>query len=494
MDDANTRKRNLVLFPLGSLGRDMVYALVTNFLLTFILFTRSLDARQLAAVTAIMIAARIFDALNDPVMGNIIERTRTRWGKFKPWLVAGILSTSVVVYLVFSTDLAGWSFVLFFAVFYFCYSIAYTMHDISYWGMIPALGGDIDTRNRLTARATLFAGIGGTLANILIPMFTSGRFAIGGSAKIAFSRIALIVCILAPLFLLFTILGVREDRSDQKKAAPPVSFRKIVGTIRGNDQLIWAALALLLQQIGNGIVLSGVGATYIYFEFGYSGGLYSIFTTVGMSATAFLMIFYPAISRHISRKRLVRIMSTISVVGYVLTLVPGLLMPSSSLLFVLITVGYLLSNFGLYGLYLIFMISIMNTVEYNELNTGERDEAIISSLRPFITKLSSAVTVLFATVCYIVFGITGYTNGISDFENAAASGAISEAEKLQGITEILAGAKGGECLRLLVAMTVVPCILLLLSAFIYNRKYRIDEGMYDDMLAELEKRMGSGEN
>ena len=81
MEDKKQTRRNLILFPLGTVGRDMVYSLVTNFLLTFVLFTRSLTAAQLSAITAIMVGARIFDALNDPIMGNIIERTRTKWGK-----------------------------------------------------------------------------------------------------------------------------------------------------------------------------------------------------------------------------------------------------------------------------------------------------------------------------------------------------------------------------------------------------------------------------
>ena len=126
----------------------MVYALVTNFLLTFILFTQNLNASQLAAVTAIMIGARVFDALNDPVMGNIIEKTRTGWGKFKPYLLSGILLTSLVIFLMFNVPLEGWAFVIFFGVIYFSYSIAYTMHDISYWGMIPALSSDRILRHR----------------------------------------------------------------------------------------------------------------------------------------------------------------------------------------------------------------------------------------------------------------------------------------------------------------------------------------------------------
>lgn len=161
MEDLKQRKKNLIMFPLGTVGRDMIYYLFTSCIITFVLFTRNLTNAQFGAITAIVVAARIFDALNDPIMGNIIERTRTRWGKFKPWLVIGILSTSVVVYLAFNTDLQGWSFVWFFGVIYFMYSITYTMHDISYWGMVPALSTDANARNQFASRATLFAGIGG---------------------------------------------------------------------------------------------------------------------------------------------------------------------------------------------------------------------------------------------------------------------------------------------------------------------------------------------
>ena len=121
MDEQKTLKKNLWMFPMGTIGRDMMYNLVTNFLLTYILFTKGLNAAQLGAITAIMVAARVFDALNDPIMGNIIENTHTRWGKFKPWLIAGILFSSVVVTMVFSTNLKGWDFVILFGVFYILY-------------------------------------------------------------------------------------------------------------------------------------------------------------------------------------------------------------------------------------------------------------------------------------------------------------------------------------------------------------------------------------
>src|SRR5574344_1781252 len=111
MSSDSVTKQNLHMFPPGTIGRDMVYNLVSNFLLTYVLFTRQLTNAQLAAITGIMVGARIFDAANDPIMGNIVERTRSRWGKFKPWQMIGILTTSFVVSYIFNTRLTGWAFI-----------------------------------------------------------------------------------------------------------------------------------------------------------------------------------------------------------------------------------------------------------------------------------------------------------------------------------------------------------------------------------------------
>ena len=485
MDEQKRTRKNLWMFPLGTVGRDMIYTLFTNFILTYILFTRSLTAAQLSAVTAIMVAARVFDALNDPIMGNIIERTRSRWGKFKPWLAVGILLTSVVVYAAFNTNLQGWGFVIFFGVIYLMYSIAYTMHDISYWGMVAALGSDEDTRNRFTSRATLFAGVGATLASVVIPMLTTGDMALGGNTATAYGRVALVICLLAPLFLCFTIFGVREHREEQSEKAPPVSFRKIVSTITGNDQLLWIALIFLIQQVGNGLTVAGIGSTYIYLGYGYRGGLYSVFTMVGMAATAFLTVFYPMISRHMPRKRLMNIMVCISAVGYALMLAAGLLLPGGDAKFWLLTVGYMLSNFGQYCFYLIMMISIINTVEYNEYRFGRRDEAIIASLRPFLTKLASAIIAALTSASYLIFGVTSYTNQISALEQQSAQGLISEADKLSQIDAILVGVAPWQTHSLLLCMTLLPFALMLLSHLLYRKHYRLDEAEYKRICKEL---------
>ncbi len=110
VEDPGIKKKNLWFFPLGTVGRDMVYTMFTSFIYLYVLYTKELTDAQVVAITMIMVAARIFDAFNDPIMGNIIERTRSKWGKFKPWMLAGSLSTSIVAYLAFSTKLHGWAF------------------------------------------------------------------------------------------------------------------------------------------------------------------------------------------------------------------------------------------------------------------------------------------------------------------------------------------------------------------------------------------------
>ena len=237
--------------------------------------------------------------------------------------------------------------------------------------------------------------------------------------------------------------------------------------------------------MGNGIAVGGLGSTYIYFEYGYDGGLYSLFTTVGMSATAFLMIFYPAISRKINRKPLMNIMAVISLVGFVLMLLSKAV-PGAG--FVLVTAGYMHSNFGLYCYYLVMMISIINTVEYNEYKTGHRDEAIIASVRPFVTKMASAIIVMITTGSYILSDVTSYTNKISDLESAAASGLITEAQKLSNIESVIAGIQGNQSSGLLLCMVVIPYVLMLASYLLYRKHYILDEEEYDRICREIEAR------
>ena len=400
-------------------------------------------------------------------------------------LLAGVLSTSVVIYLAFNSSLQGWPFIIFFGVIYFAYSITYTMHDISYWGMIPSLSRDADLRNQYTSRATFFAGVGSTLASVLIPIFTTGENALGGSAATAYGIVALVIALMGPLFILFTLLGVKEHRGEEEPKMK-LNFRRILRTIRQNDQLRWMILIFLLQQIGNSLVFGGIGSSFIYFRYGYEGGLYSIFSMVGVAATAVLMLIYPALSRKHTRRKMMTGLMIMVVIGSAVELIGGLLLPANSLSFIVLTVGYMIVNLGLYGFYLIMMISIINTVEYNQLKTGHRNEAIITSMRPLLTKMGSAIVVALTSLTYLIFRVTEKTNAIADFEQQAQLGTITDSVRMEGIQDVISTVSQSQTTGLLLAMVLIPLVFGFLSYFLYQRFYKLDEKTYEDICAQLD--------
>ena len=247
--------KNMVMFSLGTVGRDFLYNLFNGYLMTFILFTKTIDNAMLSIVGVIIVLARIFDAFNDPIMGGIVENTRSKWGKYKPWQLIGAVLTGGVIISVFCVPLDGWSFIGYLAFAYFMFSITFTMNDISYWGMMPTLTSNEHDRNKVTSLAQLCASAGGGLAGLLIPLFTTGSFAIWG-APTGYKVIAIISSVLMVLFQLFTILGVKE------KPLPPVKDKKestltlkqMFKTIAKNDQLMWCALVLLIFCVGTNVV------------------------------------------------------------------------------------------------------------------------------------------------------------------------------------------------------------------------------------------------
>ena len=174
--------------------RDMAVGMFSGYLLTYVLCTKNLTGAQFAMLSVIMMAARIFDAFNDPVMGNIIEATRTRFGKFKPWIAIGCMLSIVVIVFSFSNPFQGWTYVVVFGILYFAYSIVFTMNDIAYWGMVPAMARQAQDRNRLTSRIVFFTGVGQFLAGIIVPAFTAGSMVIGGNAITAYRVVSIVIC------------------------------------------------------------------------------------------------------------------------------------------------------------------------------------------------------------------------------------------------------------------------------------------------------------
>ena len=153
--------RNRYSFGLGTIGRDMLYSLVSMYLIFYLSDVLRLSDQVLLWVTGVFVVARVFDALNDPVMGAIVDNTNSRWGKFKPWIAVGAALSGLLTILLFTDfGLQGKAFVALFAVIYILWGLAFTANDISFWSMLPALSKDQKEREKIGAVARICANLG----------------------------------------------------------------------------------------------------------------------------------------------------------------------------------------------------------------------------------------------------------------------------------------------------------------------------------------------
>ena len=122
-------------FGIGAVGKDMVYALSASYVMYYYQDVLGLSA---SFVGVVLMAARFFDAFNDPFMGVLVAKTRTRWGRFRPWIFSGTLLNALVLYALFAAPvLDEAALMVYFSVVYILWGVTYTMMDIPYWSMIP---------------------------------------------------------------------------------------------------------------------------------------------------------------------------------------------------------------------------------------------------------------------------------------------------------------------------------------------------------------------
>lgn len=494
-------KRNLWSFSIGCVGRDMICTgLFNGQLLNYVYFTKQLTASQLGVLTVLMTLAKVFDAFNDPVMGNIVDATHTRWGKFKPWIFIGMLGTSAVVSASFSNTLQGWSYVVFFGIMYFIYSIVFTMNDIAYWGMIPSLAKNPDDRNRLSSLTAFCANIGAGVAGVLIPILTTGSLALKGSAVYAYTVISTILVTLFIIIQSVTLVGVKETPEQRLPTGNRVSLKQVIDVFKNNDQLRWVCLVFLATRLVPGATLT----MFIYFKFGYNGTLLTLFYTFSGIATMAVNMFYPSLSKRFSRLELLRLGFISQIIGNVMLFLIFFLVPDETFSFVipifnaevtlkyfLMTLSYLFVGFASTTYYMVLVICIANTTEYNELITGERNEGVIFAARAFLVKLGNAITTLFAMVFYIVLGIRDTTDKIAELEQAANLGTISNDAKLSQITQILSQVPESKTIGLMLVITITPIVFFGIGYTMYKKKFTITEEYYDEITAELESKKQS---
>lgn len=507
-------KRNFWCFAFGAWGRDFLYNFFTSFLLSFILFTKHLTTSQFAAVTAIIIVARVFDAFNDPIMGGIIELTKTRWGKFRPYILVGAVTTAIVIVLLFSIPLDGWAFIGLLAVMYLMFSITFTMNDIAYWGMLPALARDLNQRNSLMSATSIIGGVGSGLCAFLVPMLTVERSdLLGGTASSAYMYIAMIAGLVMIVSQCITVFGVQDyslpDNLDKKNKG--LGIKKMFSVIKNNDQLLVSVTCLTLYSVGTGVVGGGLSMMYIYFKFGYYGLLVTIFGILSGFFGFLVILFFPAVVKKIGRTKVITAGAIITIIGYALLMVVGLSFDKTEPLTYINLLGIIvdmplypefialflingLIGFGQNCYYMLMFLNIANCVEYNEWKTGKREEGVIFALRPFSAKLSSALTQLLVYIFYVAVGVLAVTNGISDLDQSASLGTLdlSKGTLYEQVNALLATVSTAKSKALLCCMCITPMVFMTIGIILYRKKFILDEKNLARMQKEVLERKAEG--
>ena len=477
--------RNKWCYSLGGL-RDVLYQFVSMFLLVYIQYTMSLTDAQFAAIGIIMTLCKVWDAINDPMMGTIIENVNLKSGKFRPWIIIGALASGVITALMFLVRaFSGWGFVAFFGVLYLFWGMTFTMNDVGYWSMLPALSNDADERNTLTTLMNIFISIAAFAIAAVVPIYT-------GTDKITrYGTCAIVVVAVFIASQALTFFGVKEKPRDMTKKAEKVTLGKMFSIIKNNDQLLWVTLAVCCYYLGSGLLLQ-FGMNFCYFEYGYAGGgsVYMVFAIVYLVATLVSQLTFAPMVKKLGRHKLIGLGAIIAVVGYVVLMMFRYVLPAS-LVFIVIS-GVCIFG-GQNYMYLSLLVQMTNTIEYNELKTGSRNEAIVFSLRSFLAKLTSALQTLIVTAVLIISGIKVSTDKIAALEDLSNRGQLAAEEVTKQAEAIILATDDSARLILRIFMVAVPIVLIVLTYIVDKGKYNITEEKYEEILAKLEHRSAESE-
>lgn len=446
--------RNRYGYGIGTLGRDMTYTLVSMYLIFYLSDVLEVSTPVLAAVTVILVIARIFDAVNDPFMGLLVDNTRGRWGRFRPWIVAGAALSSVFLVLMFTDfGLGDVAFVIVFTVIYLAWEISYTMNDLGYWAMLPALTQDQKERERIGSFARICANIGIFSVVVAIVPLSNALAAATGDLRSAYTVIAVGAAVVMLALQTVMVLFVKEDPKIIR-TSEPTRLRDLVSIIFRNDQLVAVAIALLLFMSAFSIT-TGLGLFYFTYVFG-DENMYSVFAVVLGVAQITALACYPLLSRAMSRRTLFTAAIASVTAGYVIFA----LTPPGALAMIIIAGLLVFSAQAV--IQLLMLMFIADTVEYGHWKLGRRNDSITLSLQPFIYKMGSAVS----------SGVIGWT--------VIASG-MQEAQSAADMTPA-----GAELVK--AAMFWLPLVLIVASYVIYRLWYRLDAARYRAIVDELKVR------
>ena len=444
-------RRNKWTFSVGTVGRDMVYTLISMFLVVYLTEVLRLSSWVLAWVSGIMLLERLVDAVLDIVMGSIVDNTRSRWGHYKPWIFGGMIASATFTLLLFTNmGLKDVWFIVVFAILYLLWSLSWTTNDVPYWSLLPTLSLDQKRREEIGSLAKIFASIGTFTVVVAIPETWAPKDP-AGAQRIWFLFVALVVIVMV-CGQCVTLFGTKQPDLvvEQEKVRPG----EIAGVIFHNDQLLWTAIAMVLFMTG---YLTTTTFGIYFFKYAYlNEAMYSPFAAVlGVSQLVGYAIF-PTLRQRFTRATLYTLATSLVVVGYVVFFF-------APMNIIIIGVAALLLFMGQAFITVLMLGFITDTVDYGHWKLGRRNTAVTFALQPFINKVGAALATEVVAITVIISGIGQHTDSPQDVTP-------------QGL------------LIMKLAMLVLPPVLILIGYVIYRTKYRIDEAFHDQILADLRER------
>lgn len=482
------KKRNLTGrekagYGLGAVAKDMVYMLSASYVLYYFQDIMGVNA---FAMGVILLVARIFDAFNDPIMGVIVAKTRTRMGKFRPWLLIGTLTNAVVLYLMFACPpaLDGSGLIAYAAVTYILWGVTYTMMDIPFWSMIPAFTRGGKERENLTTLARSCSGVGSALVSIFTVMIVHALGTMAGASgateveRLGFRYFSLIVAVIFVVFIIITVTSIKENpTTNMETASIGDMFRSLVR----NDQAMAIVVTIVLVDVAM-YITSNLVIYFFKYDLGgtdwYNG--YTLFNTVaGAAQILSMMILYPLL-----RQGLKIANTTIFYAGLVMSMVGyGILLAFSAggaknLLFFLIPGVLIMAASGMNNV--LITIFLANTVDYGEIKNHRRDESVIFSMQTFVVKLSSGIAVLVASI----------TLGVLKLSNKATTAADQVVDFSQSVNT-------AQKMGLRLVMTLIPVAVLIIAFAWFRKRYKLNDKKVlelADQVAKLHETEGKKED
>lgn len=450
-------------YGIGAVGKDMVYMLSASYILYYYQDIMGVSAIAMGVILAV---ARVFDAFNDPIMGVIVAKTKTRWGKFRPWLFIGTLFNAVILYLMFAAPptLSGGGLVAYAAVTYILWGVTYTMMDIPYWSMVPAFTQAGKERENLSALARSCAGVGSAIISIVTVMAVSALgHAFGSDAdyeRVGFKYVALIVAILFVVFITITCATIREKSSVEMQSA---SVGDMFKALVQNDQAMTVVIAIVM--INTALYITQNLLIY-FFKYDFSPanweGNYTLFNTCGGAFQILaMMILFPILRKFMNTMKIFSLSFVMALSGYVIILFISA-SGTTNVYLLLIPAFLIMAAIGM--LNVVITVFLANTVDYGELKNGRRDESVIFSMQTFVVKLASGISALAASVVLTVFNIQKDETGVLS--------ELSDGQRL--------GLRG--------CMTIIPIVVLIIGYLVYKKNYKLTDERLEEITQELEQK------